>query len=614
VPRHFIAGDLPSVAREDGSTAMNQIFLSYAREDKPRIDEIYGALKQAGLNPWMDEPPRPYQGEGLQPGQRWDEEIRKRIGEARITLTFFSKRSVEKEGYIQREYRLALDRNAQQPQHQPSLIPVLLDACSPPSLRVDTVSYHQLHWYKLYEATVEDLIDRLRKLMADSRGADVAESQYVGQIHFLDGSENCMPSSNAARIETHQAFFRDYSSEEPVQILGTPPRAGESWRVVAEWDAGHRVPKRGDGQKINPPSLVAWSPKAERLFTACDAFGMAVWNTSGMRYEEVFNDAAYGYPRRFFVFQRGHSNRILQETDSYRNRYYYIYDDAARSICKGANQDLWGWVSHEGIKGPYWKYGLDPWRPRSDGELAFVHEYSGLKLVDVNKLSANSKSGEASLHEAPAVHFLKFDSLGKGGSSIFSFHFHPSGEYVAVTTGDWEDRTQRRIHVVHIASAHVVARISASTRELGWSPGGRYLLFKKWRHGADGERTEHLGMWDSHHFMAHYELADDWFSRPWVIRALGGEHDMALSADGQRLLTNSGASVVSVTRERSRLRAGEEVAQIADREFADVAWHPFDPHCFVTVGGKGSEEYPDTYQRDHDMPHGRLLRIWKLMS
>jgi hypothetical protein len=593
---------------------MSQIFLSYAREDKPRIDEIYVALKKAGLNPWMDEPPRPYHVEGLQPGQMWDEEIRKRIREARITLAFFSKRSVEKEGYIQREYRLALDRNAQQPQHQPSLIPVLLDSCAPPSLRVDTVSYHQLHWYKLYEATVEDLVALLSKVIADSGKADVVGSEYVGQILFLDGSENCTLSPNAARIETHQAFFRDYSTEEPFKTSGTPPRVGESWRVAAEWDASHSVPKRGDGQKINPPSLVAWSPKADRLFTACDAFGMTVWNTSGLRYGEVFNDSAYGYPRRFFIFQRGYSHRVLQETESYRNHYYFIYGDEARLICEGANHDLWGWVKNEGIRGPYWKYGVDPWRPRSDGEIAFVHEFSGLKLVDVSKLWAESKSGNKSLHEAPAVHFLKFDSFGKGGSSVFSFHFHPSGEYVAVTTGDWDDRTQRRIHVVHIASAHVVARIRASTRELGWSPGGRYLLFKKWKHGADGEQTEQLGAWDSHHFMAHYELSDDWFSRLWVIRTLGGEHDMAMSADGQRLLTRSGASVVSVTREGSRLRAGEEVAQIADRAFADAAWHPFDPHCFVTVGGEGSEDYPDTYQRDHTMPHGRLLRIWRLVS
>jgi hypothetical protein len=593
---------------------MNQIFLSYANEDKARVDEIYSALRRAGLSPWMAAPPRPYQTEGLQPGERWEEGIYKIMREARITLSFFSKRSVGKEGYIQKEYRAALDWNAQKPPHRPSLIPVLLEECTPPDLRVDTVSFHQLHWFKLYEATVEDLIDYLLKLTADPGKTDATESQHVGHILFLDGSENAAPSSNAPRIETHQAFFRDYSGEEPVTPLGVPPRAGERWQVVAEWDAGHSVPKRGDGQKINPPSLVAWSPKGDQLFTACDAFGMTVWDTSGRRHEEVSNDAAYGYPRRFFISQRGYSGRVLQETESYRNRYYYVYDFNARLFGEGANEDLWGWVKHEGSKGAYWKYGLNPWRPRSDGELAFVQEYSGLKFVDVNKLPQRSKSEKSSLHEAPAARTLKFDSLGKGVSSIFSFHFHPSGEYVAVTTGDWDDATQRRIHIVHIDSAHVVARIPASTRELGWSPGGRFLLFKKWKLDANGKRTERLGVFDSHQFRASYDLSDDLYSQPWVRLALSGENDTVLSADGQRALTKLGASVASVMNEGCQIRAGEELSQIAERPFADAAWHPSDPHCFVTVGGEGSERYPDTYRRDHDMPHGRLLRIWRLVS
>jgi hypothetical protein len=213
---------------------MSQIFLTYAKEDKAQIDEIYVALKKAELDPWMDDPPRPYQMDGLQPGLNWDDEIRKKIREARITLAFFSKRSVAKDGYVQREYRLALDRNAQQPQQQQSLIPVLLDECTPPSIRVDTVSYDQLHWYKLYEETVGDLVVLVSKIIAGSVKADVGGSQYVGQILFLDGSENYTQSANAARIETHQAFFRDYSSVEPLQTLGTPPTPGENWRMVAE--------------------------------------------------------------------------------------------------------------------------------------------------------------------------------------------------------------------------------------------------------------------------------------------------------------------------------------------------------------------------------------------
>ena len=74
---------------------MSQIFLTYAKEDKAQIDEIYVALKKAELDPWMDEPPRPYNTEGLQPGLNWDDEIRKKIREASLAkaLVFVRERN-----------------------------------------------------------------------------------------------------------------------------------------------------------------------------------------------------------------------------------------------------------------------------------------------------------------------------------------------------------------------------------------------------------------------------------------------------------------------------------------------------------------------------------------
>jgi transcriptional regulator with XRE-family HTH domain len=438
--------------------------------------------------------------------------------------------------------------------------------------------------------------------------------------------------ADTGSIETHQAFFQAYSGDEPISVLQSPPRIGETWRVVAEWDAGHQVPKRGDRQKINPPSLVAWSPKGDRLFTSCDAFGMTAWDTTGWKYGEVSDDAAYGYPIRFFVTQRGGSIKILQETQSYQHKYYNIYDGEADSICEGINHNLWGWGAQGIRSGLNRQQGLDPWRPGSVGELAFVHKYSGLRFVDVTKLpdkqidagsflkkvSTAFRGGQIAekvpVHEAPALRCLQFDSLGERDSTIFSFHFHPSGEYVAVTTGDWDDKTQRRIHIVHIKSALIVASIPASTDSLGWSPTGRYLLFKKWTMGTDGKRMENVGVWDSNRFEASYGLSDDWYSRPWVLQTLSSENEYSLSADGQRLLTRSGALVASVMREGCLIREGGKVAQIAEREFANAAWHPVDPHCFVTVGGEGSKEYPDTYDRDQNMPHGRLLRIWRLSN
>jgi len=48
------------------------VFLSYARDDKIQVDDVYLQLKAAGLNPWMDKPPEPYHLEGIPLGAEWE--------------------------------------------------------------------------------------------------------------------------------------------------------------------------------------------------------------------------------------------------------------------------------------------------------------------------------------------------------------------------------------------------------------------------------------------------------------------------------------------------------------------------------------------------------------
>jgi len=79
------------------------IFLSYAKEDQRRVQNIYRHLRQAGLNPWMDHPPHPWSRDGLIPGQEWDTEIRRKLNEAALVLLFLSRISLAKRGYVQRE-------------------------------------------------------------------------------------------------------------------------------------------------------------------------------------------------------------------------------------------------------------------------------------------------------------------------------------------------------------------------------------------------------------------------------------------------------------------------------------------------------------------------------
>ncbi len=153
-----------TLAPKSNSHSESFVFLSYAREDKTHIDTIYLALKEGGLNPWMDKPPPPYQLCGIPPGIDWESEIRRRLQAASLILAFLSSKSVAKEGFIHKEFRLALSYLSQKPQDRIYLIPVLLEPCQPPTYKVDTISLDQLQWYPLYEQGLEPLLEYLRKL------------------------------------------------------------------------------------------------------------------------------------------------------------------------------------------------------------------------------------------------------------------------------------------------------------------------------------------------------------------------------------------------------------------------------------------------------------------
>src|SRR6266404_9701171 len=84
------------------------IFISYTKEDHEFACELYLALKRCGQDLWIDKPPAPYDLDGLQPGQRWRDEINRRVRSADLMILLLSPISVQKVGYVQREFRLAL--------------------------------------------------------------------------------------------------------------------------------------------------------------------------------------------------------------------------------------------------------------------------------------------------------------------------------------------------------------------------------------------------------------------------------------------------------------------------------------------------------------------------
>jgi formylglycine-generating enzyme required for sulfatase activity len=108
-----------------------QIFLAHASEDKPAVLALYNRLKQAGYKPWLDK-------KDLIPGQIWRDEIPKAIKASQIFLACLSAKSA-KQGYIQRELRIALDILGEMLPGTIFFIPMRLEECEIPDLRLAEV-------------------------------------------------------------------------------------------------------------------------------------------------------------------------------------------------------------------------------------------------------------------------------------------------------------------------------------------------------------------------------------------------------------------------------------------------------------------------------------------
>lgn len=115
------------------------IFLSHSSGDTPEVEKLNLFLKDLGADPWLDT-------EKLLPGQDWNFEIRKALEDADAILVCLSKKSVGKEGYVQKEIRIALDLALEMPEGRIFLIPARLEECDLP------FSLKPYQWVDLYTA------------------------------------------------------------------------------------------------------------------------------------------------------------------------------------------------------------------------------------------------------------------------------------------------------------------------------------------------------------------------------------------------------------------------------------------------------------------------------
>lgn len=114
-----------------------KVFISYASEDRDKALHYYDMLSREGVSPWIDV-------KHLLPGQSWEPEISRALGEANVVILLLSPRSVNKRGFVQREANEAIDRLRYKQPTDIYVIPLLLEPCEVPTQIAQRLQYVDL--------------------------------------------------------------------------------------------------------------------------------------------------------------------------------------------------------------------------------------------------------------------------------------------------------------------------------------------------------------------------------------------------------------------------------------------------------------------------------------
>ena len=137
-----------------------KIFLCHASQDKPIVHELYDKLLSEGwIEPWLDV-------KKLLPGQDWQAEIKNAVETADNVIIFLSTTSINKDGFIQKELRLAKDIALEKTEGSVFLIPIRLDNCDVPrSLKIyQWANYFGDEKEQTYSKLLESLKFRLEDI------------------------------------------------------------------------------------------------------------------------------------------------------------------------------------------------------------------------------------------------------------------------------------------------------------------------------------------------------------------------------------------------------------------------------------------------------------------
>jgi len=152
-----------------------RVFLCHASNDKFFVRELYKKLIKNKFDVWFDE-------EQLLPGQNWDKEIQNAVRLADVAIICLSSQSVTKEGYIQKEIKVALDIADEKPEGAIFIIPIRIEDCAVP----ERIKHWQ--WIDLFSLESEIDNNNYEKLV---KSLELRAKQKETSFSSLDYKGKC---------------------------------------------------------------------------------------------------------------------------------------------------------------------------------------------------------------------------------------------------------------------------------------------------------------------------------------------------------------------------------------------------------------------------------------
>lgn len=149
-----------------------RILLCHSKDDKTNIRSLYDRLSaEKFIDPWLDE-------KKIVGGQDWDFEIRKAVRESDVVVVCISKSSINKEGYVQKEIRFALDVADEKPEGTIYIVPLRLEKCQVPT-RLARWQWVDFFIEDGYDTLLKSLQQRAKALGIDTELNPQMQGVYV---------------------------------------------------------------------------------------------------------------------------------------------------------------------------------------------------------------------------------------------------------------------------------------------------------------------------------------------------------------------------------------------------------------------------------------------------